>query len=182
MKGRPILFSAPMVRALLAGTKTQTRRALRPQPVDQSTGCDLPAGARPDSLPACPYGVPGDRLWVRETWGLRKQLDITDWYRGPIGGASEQEWTVDFRADYGPNQEQCFWRPSIYMPRWASRIVLELTSVRVERLHAITPADAIAEGVVSLAAYRSLWDDINGAGAWRLNPWVWVLGLRRVTP
>lgn len=167
MKERPILFSAQMVRALLAGTKTQTRRALRPQPVDPYTGRDLPAGARPDSLPACPYGVPGDRLWVRETWcnGMTE-----DGYDG-----------VCYRAS-GDVCVEGRWRPSIYMPRWASRIVLELTSVRVERLHAITPADAIAEGVSSLSAYRSLWESINGTGSWRSNPWVWVLGLRRVTP
>lgn len=175
MKERPIIFSARDVRALLDGRKTQDRRPVMPQPVDPYTGRDLPAGARPDALPACPHGAPGDRLWVRETWawdGAASQLVEyrADWScrRCPPG----------VRCEHGPDR----WRSSIHMPRWAARLVLEVTSVRVERLHAITPADAIAEGVGGLAAYRPLWDGINGAGAWRLNPWVWVLGLRRVTP
>lgn len=188
MKERPILFSARDVRALLDGRKTQDRRPVMPQPVDPYTGRDLPAGARPDALPACPYGAPGDRLWVRETWawdGAASRLVEyrADWScrRDPPG----------VRCEHGPDR----WRPSIHMPRWAARIVLEVTSVRVERLHAITPADAIAEGIRPAAnsitidcdtpnpadSYRSLWESINGPGSWRSNPWVWVLGLRRVT-
>lgn len=185
MKERPILFSAQMVRALLDGAKSQTRRQVRlprnwvpnhderPAMLDGALVIEPRGIAVTDQtegtygLLPCPYGVPGDRLWVRETWcnGMTE-----DGYDG-----------VCYRAS-GDVCMEGRWRPSIYMPRWASRIVLELTSVRVERLHAITPADAIAEGVVSLAAYRPLWNGINGAGAWRLNPWVWVLGLRRLKP
>lgn len=143
------------------------------------------------------------RVWVRETWGLRRHFDFTDWCRDSIAGASElpEEWELDYRADWGPTQESCFWRPSIRMPRWASRATLDLTPVRVERLQAITQADARAEGVVDATgaweavgepltdtdlagprgAYRALWESIHGPGSWPENPWVWVLGFKRVS-
>lgn len=193
MKERPILFSAPMVRALLDGTKSQTRRQVRlprnwvpnrdelPDMLDGALVIEPRGIAVTDQtedtydLLPCPYGAPGDRLWVRETWAWDGAASRLVEYRADW---SCRRCPPGVRCEHGPDR----WRPSIYMPRWASRIVLELTSVRAERLHAITPADAIAEGVGGLSSYRSLWDGINGAGAWRLNPWVWVLGLRRVTP
>jgi hypothetical protein len=210
---RPILFSAPMVRALLAGTKTQTRRAVKIthrtpglaaclQPAD-------PSWVRPKAAAElCPYGRPGDRLWVRETWqAFERGYDVYRHIpsRRPDGSA------VIYAADEGDTME--FWRPSIHMPRWASRITLELTSVRVERLQDCSRAEAIAEGVewskcpthqtersrqaqaaaqrIGMAAhyeaevdyvggYRLLWEQINGAGSWGANPWVWVMEFKRV--
>jgi hypothetical protein len=205
---RPILFSAPMVQALLAGTKTQTRRVVTPQPpdwvscynerlVDAHFWCEHDRDddsmrhwpSYEHGLP-CPYGAPGDRLWVRETWG---PCDGGACYR-----ASERDGVL---PDGGR------WHPSIHMPRWASRITLEVTDVRVERLQDISEADAIADGVkhsqraVSPSkadpcwwdylqdepnyrnardSYASLWEKINGAGSWDANPWVWVIEFRRI--
>lgn len=197
MTDRPILFSAPMVRALLAGTKTQTRRVVKPQP----TGLlgQLPAdSARPEKWwfsggpppfasfeRACPYGVPGDRLWVRETWRPVHSGD-------PSQGAQ-------YRADK-PDvwNDVTRWRPAIHMFRWASRLTLTITDVRVERLNDISEADADAEcfggdfpervlpevfpareggwGHLSIVeCYARLWEHINGPGSWAANPWVWAV-------
>ena len=201
MKERPILFSAPMVRAILDGSKTQTRRIVKPK-------WTIYPAADPRMtkwLPACPYGQPGDRLWVRETW------------QGPLLDSEEHE--AQFRED-GPDAfnkpgfcayratdtldavdsdgNDLGWRPSIHMPRWASRILLEVTGVRVERLNDISKADAIAEGAppshpsidrvsaeyghadFSRSWYAQLWDQINGPGSWDANPWVWVVEFKRV--
>ncbi|SEI41792.1 hypothetical protein [Paraburkholderia diazotrophica] len=232
MKERPILFSGPMVRALLDGSKTQTRRIVKNQPpadvspirvahyhptVITRTGDEEPGaeifGAYSDDGEwgsKCPYGEPGDRLWVRETW------------QGPMW--EEGTWDPDtdyhkpefceYRADGGPIPEYVDfednlhqgWKPSIHMPRWASRITLEITGVRVERLQSISEADAAAEGVESLRnegeywkdylrstercdelicinardSFRTLWDRINGDGAWAANPWVWVVEFKRI--
>ena len=137
-KERPILCSAPDVMAILDGRKTQTRRIMKPQPnrtwPDEVTPHWSVGGNR--TLPGasnplrCPYGVPGDRLWVREAWRL------------PDG--APKGW-VDYRAD--DTRDGFKWKPSIHMPRWASRITLEVTDVRVERLQDISEADAMAEGV-----------------------------------
>lgn len=201
MRERPILFRPEMVRALLSDAKTQTRRVVKPQPRDPYTGLDLRPGSSPVDLPRCPHGAPGDRLWVRETWGL---LD-TEPRDGPTRA------TVFHRATDGerPDLRYQLWRPSIFMPRWASRIDLEVTGVRVERLQEISEADARAEGIREghhdvpaamgggvrtwdiggdewwtdpVAAFRALWVDINGAGSWSANPWVWVISFRRVRP
>jgi hypothetical protein len=197
MADRPILFSAPMVRALLAGTKTQTRRVVKPQPdivrlepitaeitsgfVAKKTPEDERHG-RLGKIIRCPHGLPGDRLWVREAW-------------------SGDKHRVDYRADGESRHDRMVggWRPSIHMPRWASRITLEVTGVRVERLQDISEADAKAEGVkprevrqfwlygasaekraqpyrqAAVDPYRELWESINGAGSWNANPWVWVV-------
>lgn len=202
MRERPIPFSAPMVRAILAGAKTQTRRVVTPAPVfwqapfpDGSWQWDggsqlLRAGfgaayvhtdaASMANIAArfCRYGKPGDRLWVRETWAPC-----------PDRGAPH---TV-YRADNGLRYEgeTWKWRPSIFMPRWASRTTLEITGVRVEHLQAISEADAMAEGVEPLLVppdgggaphvegYRALWESIHGVGSWDANPWVWVVEFRR---
>lgn len=166
MSEKPILFSGPMVRALLCGAKTQTRRLVRvpesglPVSLDgyeyRSDKDYFGALVRQDDLGAscyplrAQYGVPGDRLWVREAWGLRRHLDHSDWNRGSLRGlgALPEDWEIDYRADYGTNQESCFWRPGIHMPRWASRIMLEITEVRVEQLQEISEGDAKAEGVL----------------------------------
>jgi hypothetical protein len=205
---RPILFSGPMVRAILAEQKTQTRRVMREQPAvvpnwscpgadglqwPWATYCEgyfdgVPACGPlpPEMAKQCPYGAPGDRLWVREAFR----------YAGHGAGpevhypASLSEYD---RAEKGP------WKPSIHMPRSASRITLDVTEVRAQRLHDIAEDDAKAEGVEPemLAgaaaiydgppqepsyrhAFGLLWDSINGKRApWSSNPWVWAVTFRR---
>lgn len=171
MSEHPILFSGPMVRAILHGTKTQTRRALRPQPdrkldatvhYDRATGGAMWASIHGDHGTHCPYGKPGERLWVRETW-------------------RKAEGVLQYRADpvtWGPTRK---WTPAIHMPRVASRLTLEVTGVRVERLQDITERDAIDEGETGTSGYRLLWDDLNGKRGlgWSTNPWVWVVEFRR---
>lgn len=194
MSEKPILFSGPMVRALLAGTKTQTRRIVKPKIV---TGAGI-AGIMGSTGPAfgpSPYGEPGDRLWVRETFAKRQDCkDDTDRARHYLmfkadGGDPKDEMNWH---DYGGK-----WTSAIFMPRWASRITLEVTGVRVERLQDISCADAIAEGIRPAAnsqtidcdtpdprvAYRELWDGINGKKApWSSNPYVWVLEFKHLPP
>lgn len=208
MASRPILFSAPMVRAILAGTKSQTRRIAR---LTDSARVKAIGSAKnwhcddPEAVAACPYGVPGDELWVRETWGLHQPYDLTDWHHGHVSDrASVDEWEVDYRADWAQDHAPNHWRPSIHMPRWASRLTLKVTGVRVERLQAISAKDILAEGVVARRhdsefgpqpvsafdgkAYMDLvslwatgWDTINGKRApWASNPWVWVVTFRRL--
>jgi hypothetical protein len=212
MKERPILFSAPMVRAIQAGTKTQTRRVVKSVGrdggfvlVEQESGAYWPYRSddgettfvtvreRGDEylheIPmCCPYGAPGDRLWARETWAQPGAVARSD---DPV----REDGPVVYRAD---GESAHSWRPSIHMPRWASRITLEVTGVRVERLQDISGADAIAEGIERDAltddwssygqfvgaaltpkgSYRALWDSINGTGSWDANPWVWVVEFR----
>lgn len=189
-KGRPILFNGQMVRAIIEGRKTQTRRIVGNMhqdyvDVDDGRGVvgwvDNCTGREVVNYPKrCPYGQPGDRLWVRETWGQT----IED--------------TVCYRADE-PMSIVTRWRPSIHMPRWASRITLEVVAVRVERLQDISEEDAISEGVEDLpfaygypvngktaladsaeSAFKNLWESINGPGSWGENPWVWVIEFRQV--
>ena len=162
MKERPILFSGPMVRALVAGTKTQTRRL-----------CKEP-GAAP------PYGAPGDRLWVKETWAAPHAAD----HLKPSEVPRDQPIRYAADGDLGDWRA----RPSLFMPRWASRITLEVTAVRVERLQAIGVDDAHAEGVAhatpgtpgvdAVSAYRAVWETIHGPRAWEADPWVWVVSFR----
>lgn len=201
MRERPILFSAPMVRAILEGRKTQTRRVFQPERMTWTAdgryqthamrfGRMIETGSGPfhpnDWLHYCPYGQPGDRLWVRETWGL-------DDTRG---------WTEDvpvYRADESSEHRTRRWRPSIHMPRWASRIDLEVTGVRVERLQDIGDDDCWAEAPPGLSypirspsdfavteggrqrCYQRLWESINGPGSWEANPWVWCVEFRRLS-
>lgn len=223
MKERPIIFSAPIVRAILDGRKTQTRRVVKPQPPDGwfapeegiawrgeeagfcgrqrvqvmgSNGeADVDVEVIAFPVQRCPYGVPGDRLWVREAWR--------------VFGGREYEYqqgreTVIYREGAElVDSVQGPWRPSIHMPRWASRITLEIVAVRVERLQEITEADAIAEGVESddyldrqehfdsvappgssgrphpVTEFARLWDSINAKRApWESNPWAWVIEFR----
>ncbi|MGC3841928.1 hypothetical protein [Pseudomonas aeruginosa] len=205
MKERPILFSRPMVRAILEGRKTVTRRVMKPQPdflgsmVDPNTPFKtLDAGLH--ARITCPYGEPGDRLWVREAWAADAQVDAIaprDLSQG------EPIW---YPADFSVRQTGCSMiskgrgRPSIHMPRWASRILLEITAVRIERLQDISEKQALAEGVElegegvcwagaagtasdsPVESFRLLWELINGAGSWNANPWVWVVEFKRVTP
>jgi len=209
MKERPILFSGAMVRALLNGSKTQTRRVVRPQPPAQAVDAgviisnsasngewswlddpDLEWAGVVGEMFRCPYGVPGDRLWVRESFSIRdydlsrlENLDPMAWYWAE-GNPTAGNWTKP--------------RPSIHMPRWASRLTLEIVNVGVERLTRIRASDCYDEGIRRPApgaignekvgfenaqrAYRELWDDLNAARgfAWDTNPWVWVLTFRTV--
>mgnify|MGYP001809841647 CR=1 FL=1 len=199
MKEIPILFSAPMVRALLAGTKTQTRRAWREQP---------PAGVRVAYVPGhtrTPYGQRGDRLWVREAWRTTGDDGRCD----DMPPRDLQPHSVWYEADGDAHWRTLVGklRPSMFMPRWASRITLEVTEVRVERLQVISEADAIAEGIEQFTdflpsghwrrydkatfnsyvsspvdSYASLWESINGPESWAANPWVWAVSFRRITP
>lgn len=215
MAERPILFSAPMVRAILEGRKTQTRRVVKPprghelvelrsheaDPRFSGKHNDPMSWGYPyfdDGAPAllgqwpelCPYGAPGDRLWVRET------------FCGNCDDSLVYRATVDADTDWNSEEiAETRWRPSIHMPRWASRIDLEVTGVRVERLRDINETDAIAEGIqpfgdgngyhvdegrfyygTASGSYCSLWESINGAGSWNANPWVWVVEFKRVRP
>ena len=205
MKERPILFSAPMARAINADRKTQTRRIVKPQPewTEPATAWtfheDGHSGpgwyAHNDDYPEegslfyrCPYGQPGDRLWVRETWREFIDSECVDGVRHELGR------DVLYRAD--GDSSKFAWRPSIFMPRWASRINLEVVHVRVEKLQDISEADAIAEGAPGghgsipgylYAAtphehYRHIWESINGTGSWDANPWVWVVEFKRIEP
>ncbi|SFH23730.1 hypothetical protein SAMN05444062_103507 [Pseudomonas syringae] len=208
IKERPILFSAPMVRAILSGQKTVTRRVTKVQPRSDadigSYGKGQPFIRNPDVTkpnPECPYGRPGDRLWVRETW----YCDHFEVMRGPYLkpddldiGEALNDGTLVYAADgLAPyEQEQPTWKPSIHMPRWVSRILLEITDVRVERLQDISEEQALEEGVMSCEAdidpdgigysplelFGGLWTMINGDGSWQSNPWVWVVELKRLIP
>jgi hypothetical protein len=211
IKERPILFSAAMVRAILDGRKTQTRRI-----ADISDPFDYPQfnakvvnfrkktywfdcqKSHPNHIVnACPYGIFGNRLWVRETWMPDAPQDGT-WPDVEFYGCknSPLSWIPDryrkpehvlFRSTWD-GHELVGWKPSIHMPRWASRINLEITGVRVERLQDISEADAIAEGITAdflehiygPAGYRDLWESINGKGSWDKNPWVWVIEFKRI--
>lgn len=196
MTERPILFSAPMIRALLAGTKTQTRRVAKP-PFDLL----FAGGAKPGMLARAPYGVAGDRLWVRETWGFdsRVRHDFKPIGQHDLSGMDLLTHTL-YRATTDDQPPR--WRPAIHMPRWASRITLEVTEVRCQRLQEISEDDARAEGVESAnghpelgaiigrgPSYREgfaqLWRTINGARpgcSWADNPWLWCVSFRRITP
>lgn len=204
MKERPILFSGAMVRAILEGRKTQTRRAVKRCGLWETTGGQ---GMRP--MPeAAPYGQPGDRLWVRETWAETDRGDGTPVVAYAAGGCvavgregahGPDVLLRNFAWDETPTPSR--WRPSIHMPRWACRLVLEITDLRVERLQAISEDDALAEGIDTEGddylegegwkaagsaisperyAFASLWRRINGDASWDANPWVWVVGFRRV--
>lgn len=190
MNERPILMNAFSVKAILNGRKTQTRRVIKPQPVLGQPWKNWTVDPEYMDLPRayCPYGIPGDRLWVRETWNGEEmgktpravvyRADVgDDWFQCPCGCGSRQQVTR--------------WSPSIFMPRWASRILLDISRVRVERVRDISYEDIDAEGtppVPGQISYRNdyyqrlkdfehLWDSLyakRGFG-WAINPWVWVI-------
>ena len=218
MKERPILFNAPMIRALLEGRKTQTRRIAKVH--ETSPGyispdmCFVPRTPQ-EHVSYCPYGVPGDRLWVRETFALENNegSDGCDEFAAPRDGRPVRHHAAinEYDSDYdlypryratedaylacehekcneacGPCQHP--WRPSIFMPRWASRITLEITDVRVERVQEISHNDALAEGVeydtskpdgAPVPRFHALWDSINGKNhPFAANDLVWALTFR----
>jgi len=239
VSARPVLFNGAMVRAILAGAKTQTRRLVKPQPqegadprwtwcVSSTNRSDVGAfhcgviapdgnsftdrGRERQTAYRCPLGAPGDDLWVRESayiapphFGDRNATDLIDDKGRPrvVGyAASTDADAVRCAHYYGVKLT-----PSIHMPRWASRLTLRVTSVRVERLHAITEDDARCEGIrgytrggtpryapggrggsewpweecqpTAREAFAKLWRGINGAESWEANPWVWVVSFER---
>ena len=223
MKERPILMNAPMVRAILDGRKTVTRRVVKPQPriLAGELLCWKDDALTDDQMAErCPYGHPGDRLWVREAFRFLDSFDgdspNTVGDRCLIAGYQKPWAPTHYEADGWRDN----WmnvgtspgsvtagklRPGIHMPRWASRITLEIVGVRVERLQDISYEDALAEGVLDFRqliepecqqgetadecarrlcwpqrSYRQLWESINGEGSWEKNPWVWVIEFRRV--
>ncbi len=196
MKDRPILFSAPMVRAILAGTKTQTRRAVKSTgmyAIDASIHGEEKARRELAALATrCPYGQAGDQLWVREAFSGPHCMDASDGCKAVPPSKWGDCSRIWYWADGNPTEGD--WtrpRPSIHMPRWASRILLEITAVRVERLQDISETDAEAEGIQEIVdagvdhdgtprdAYRALWEQINGADSWSANPRVWVVEFNR---
>ncbi|WP_202842081.1 hypothetical protein [Luteimonas saliphila] len=196
MRERPIPFTAPMVRAILAGRKTQTRRLVRPQPHPDRPP-RIAVGVRgwdgnQFTTVRSPYGLAGDRLWVKETW--RPRAADSPWDLVVRYAADKQDrWFYDEEfGDKDWNMPKAAARGNVsprFMPRWASRITLEVTGVRVERLQDISEADVQAEGCMGsplgpgadALLFPTLWDQINGAGAWNANPWVWVVEFKRVT-
>ncbi|MDD5397412.1 MAG: hypothetical protein PHW24_05170 [Candidatus Moranbacteria bacterium] len=178
MKEHPILFSGEMVWAILEGRKTQTRRVIKPQPNKLKTEQGLLFAQYPNDEYwyglKCNYGYAGDHLWVRESW---RPLD-DDISVSKLGPGD----TIYYRADYVGEALDGKWRPSIHMPRWASRITLEIVNVRVERVQDISEEDAEAEGTKSIDSFHILWDIINHARdyGWETNPWVWKICFKRL--
>lgn len=236
MKERPILFSGAMVRAILEGRKTQTRRVVKWKPREEGMNLNFSGlvlgnystgnaesgwvlrsrgagGCWNDrTWPAhCPYGKPGDRLWVRETWQCVKEIKGQRFTCRPEFPLPANRW-IEYFATPRADEPAPTWRPSIHMPRRASRISLDVVSRRVERLNEITEEDAVAEGIESAnslrwpgknvwknyikdlddewvewfedpkESYRSLWESINGRGSWGENPWVWVVEFPKFKP
>ncbi|EBG7294020.1 hypothetical protein GA093_15755 [Salmonella enterica] len=194
MKERGMIFNAEMVRAILDGRKTQTRRIMKLQPEILGSGLRyitesheqnevgkyfwcisdaLGMHAR-SAIFTCPFGAVGDHIWVRETFSAVPDYDEP-------AGCSALLYAADGNGPYRK------WTPSIHMPRWASRLTLEITGIRVERLNSITESDAEAEGVTDTGfgdllvdGYRYLWKSIYGEESWAANPWVWVIEFKRV--
>ena len=211
IKERPILFSGPMVNAIREGRKTQTRRIVKPQREEYDNlgdGESLYDFQTGKSI-TCPYGKPGDQLWVREAWRTGKKLDEHSGSKieelanaaGYVGDRPKcslkyeadghhREWCADDITEFG---DWGRYRHARFMPRWASRITLEITDVRVERLNDISEEDAMAEGCEPVLwdcndnhttdyiyGFSELWESINGKGSWDKNPWVWVVAFKRI--
>jgi hypothetical protein len=224
-----MLFSAPMVRALLAGTKTQTRRAAKlphmnplgkwepflfggPDGGRTKDGKTIPARmtlahSRTGEIIGCPLAAPGDRLWVRESFAIvpRTAYRCSEGVQQTLRPDDDHDAAL-YREGWTRSRSGFSWRPSIHMPRWASRILLDVTGVRVERLQDISEADCWAEGIaetdglftttqhIDMAnrigcciddakpSYALLWESINGPGSWDLSPFVWAVEFKRITP
>lgn len=228
MTERGMIFNSEMVRAILDGRKTQTRRPVKFPVHDKNLGCELAGNELAGELSAGNYlnsafGKPGDRIWVRETWGVVSHAFsddglMIDWvpdrpatsiHEMPFGNGYYSGYAIyaadgDFTwgDDDGYEDGRSCWKPSIHMPRAASRILLEITDVRVEQLNAISEKDATAEGVppagsllpdypgtfltpkgdfaTAKVAFQRLWESIYGEESWKANGWVWVISFKRV--
>ncbi|HBQ2984167.1 morphogenetic protein [Klebsiella pneumoniae] len=229
MKERGMIFNSEMVRAIVSGRKTQTRRIMKVQPESNQLGLLLITDSTRHSdigkyhwaesnatgnhvrskLFSCPFGAVGDQIWVRETFqGPLFDYELMDEYLEDSSKFEKPEF-CQYAADGGHRPEyqdaddnlRHGWRPSIHMPRWASRILLEITDVRVERLNAISEEDARAEGIIdggclncgepepcgcanpepdATDAFAYLWQSIYGQENWNANPWVWVISFERI--
>lgn len=204
---RPILFSGPMVRALLSGTKTQTRRVVKPAKCKvmgvPMACCEFAGEVNQGDYTNSPYGQPSDRLWVREAFRFPESIDHlspAEIGEKALAAGYPKPWCpIQFEAD-GLRRTPQEWRDFVtppqaneagrlragmHMPRWASRITLEVTGVRVERLQDISADDCWAEGIPyspdvdPVHEYRNLWEQINGPDSWAANPWVWVVEFKR---
>lgn len=227
MTERGMIFNAEMVRAILDGRKTQTRRIMKVQPESNQLGLLLITDSTKHSdigkyhwaesnatgnhvrskLFSCPFGAVGDRIWVRETWSsdfANYYPNDRVWYAADNNRQLDIEVVDGVRGIYSPESDVHVpfrWQPSIHMPHWASRILLEITDVRVERLNAISEEDARAEGIIdggclncgepepcgctnpepdATDAFAYLWQSIYGQESWNANPWVWVIEFERV--
>lgn len=210
MSERGMIFNAEMVNAILSGRKTQTRRPIKwkqtrfTEIAERDDGSlwpwaeDCERGG--DIWFACPYGEIGDRIWVRETWQvIHDHIDESSHvedrtYAPSIPKEKDRYWHTVYAEHFGDEsrEDRGFpWRPAIHMPRWASRITLEITDVRVERLRGLSEEDAKSEGIIPSAGgvlpgweyrinFRDLWMDIYGTDNWEANPWVWVIEFKRV--
>lgn len=216
MKERPILFSTDMIKAILDGKKTMTRRIVKPQPYQQGWAGTIPLYQfgeythghklhgqfkQDEIFEVCPYGLPDDRLWVRETWAAMALYDKLPPINIPEGTPI---WYKDSDVDMpsGCGDDMGKWRPSIFIPRWASRITLEITEVRVERLQEIQPYDAEKEGFALAGLkqccsacdtkdhsyygghihFAEYWQKLNAKRgySWESNPWVWVVSFKKL--
>ncbi|EAA5984243.1 morphogenetic protein [Salmonella enterica subsp. enterica serovar Anatum] len=199
MKERGMIFNGEMVRAIFDGRKTQTRRIMKVQPDEDGLAkvIDGPFVDTSGRIYRCPFGIPGDRIWVRETFqGPLFDYEQMEAYLEDSSKFEKPEF-CQYAADGKPAPEyydaddnlRHGWRPSIHMPRWASRILLEITDVRVERLNNISECDAKSEGGPTectligdkyFPGFRSLWKSIYGKESWAANPWVWVIEFKRI--
>ena len=216
MRKRPIIMGYESVRAILEERKTQSRRVIKPQPkfIDSLNVPFKTDDANPKGIINCPYGKVGDRLWVRETWGVGCRPDPNSGWVDGIEYKADESYLDDIESlplrviddqDLEKYQRDG-WNSPIFMPRWASRITLEITDIRVERVQDITEEDAILEGISRdfayecngwvpsytdpdsggyadyIAAYRTLWDYLNAKRGypWESNPWVWVVSFKVV--
>ncbi|HBT2892750.1 MULTISPECIES: hypothetical protein [Klebsiella pneumoniae complex] len=206
MTERGMIFNAEMVRAILAGRKTQTRRPIKWKQTrfteigEREDGSKWPwsedAEHACDFWHPCPFGAVGDRIWVRETWSsdfANYYPNDRVWYAADNNRQLDIDMVDGIRGIYSPESDVHVpfrWHPSIHMPRWASRILLEITGVRVERLQSITLGDICKEVGCGLYDFRpatygfqvweELWKSIYGAESWNANPWVWVIEFKRV--
>lgn len=215
MKERGMIFNSEMVRAILSNRKTQTRRIMKVQPESNQLGLLLITDSTKRSdigkyhwaesnatgnhvrskLFSCPFGAVGDRIWVRETWSsdfANYYPNDRVWYAADNNRRLDIEVVDGVRGIYSPESDVHVpfrWQPSIHMPRWASRILLEITNVRVERLKSISDGDAIREGCSTADmmsgdcvadVFARLWASIYGSDSWNANPWVWVIEFERV--
>lgn len=186
----PIIFSTPMVQAIQEGRKTQTRRIVTNKTALEWLEPEMFSPefvANPENR-LCRYGAPGGKLWVRETWCL-ETTTVSDYE----GGWREEPVGYLYRADFGPEPVAWNWKPSIHMPRAASRLLLEITDIRVQRLQEITEEDARSEGPAPLfnesaysscetakESFRTLWQSIHGNQSWTDNPWVWAITFKEL--
>jgi len=212
MRERPIIFSSEMIRAILKEKKTQTRRPIKPQPHPEAFSInhhrhiekgDYVTWINPFGEAICPYGKPGDRLWVKETWRIisldgllqarkveyKADRKMKEFYHDSMFNIHESGDWPPSAWGYGDSFKDIRWCSPFFMPRWASRITLEIINIRIERLQEIDPMDALHEGChidwsienCPEKQFQRVWDSIyakKGFG-WDKNPWVWVIEFRR---